>query len=266
MEKITPPLKWAGGKRWLAPYIQRSWSMDIATRFVEPFCGGLSVSIGLQPSQALINDVNPHLINFYSWLKKGLSIDIEMKNSSKMYYEYREEFNNLIISGNEKSKRSAEIFFYLNKTCFNGLCRFNRQGKFNVPFGRHTKINYSVDFNKYKSIFSQWTFSENSFSNLKLKDSDFVFADPPYDVEFRSYSKDGFGWEDQKAVVEWLSSHRGPVIISNSATERVINLYKKSGFKLHYMKERISINSTGNRTPANVVIATKNVDFKTSLE
>jgi DNA adenine methylase len=266
MEKITPPLKWAGGKRRLVPYIQYSWASHENLRLVEPFCGGLGISLGLLPTEALLNDINPHLINFYKWLKHGLDISIEMKNSEKQYYEYREEFNDLIIKNKEETKKAAELFYYLNKTGFNGLCRFNKQGKFNVPFGRHSTINYSIDLHKYKTIISNWDFIASSFSDIKLKPDDFVYADPPYDVDFRSYSKDGFSWADQEFVIDWLSDHCGPVIISNSATDRVINLYKKSGYKLHYMKERININSTGDRTPADVVIATKNVEFEISIK
>ena len=262
MEKITSPLKWAGGKRWLVPYMQDSWKRHNNLRLVEPFCGGISIAIGLLPEKALLNDANPHLINFYLWLKRGLELTTEMKNSSKMFYSYREEFNNLILTGHEKSKKSAELFYYLNKTCFNGLCRFSKQGKFNVPYGRHSQINYSVDLKKYKKLFSKWDFTIGSFSEIKLNHDDFVYADPPYDVEFRNYSKDGFGWKDQEKVAEWLSKHCGPVIISNSATDQIINLYKKNGYKLHFTKERIYIKATGDRTPANVVIATKNVDFK----
>lgn len=266
MDKLFPPLKWAGGKRRLVPYIQYSWNNHNNLRLVEPFCGGLSIALGLLPKRSLLNDINPHLINFYSWLKYGLDVTLEMKNSEKMYYAYRDEFNRLISIGQEKSKKSAELFFYLNKTCFNGLCRFNKQGKFNVPFGRHSTINYSIDLTKYKTIISNWEFITSSFSDIKLKPDDFIYADPPYDVEFRTYSKDGFDWKDQECVIDWLSDQSGPVIISNSATDRIINLYKKSGYKLHYMKERININSTGDRTPADVVIATKNVEFKTVFE
>lgn len=265
MEKLNPPLKWAGGKRWLVPYIQHSWEEYKNSRLVEPFCGGLSVALGLLPKKALLNDINPHLINFYRWLSKGMKISIEMKTSKEMYYAYREEFNNLIEKGQEKTQKAAELFYYLNRTCFNGLCRFNKQGKFNVPLGSKVKIDPQVDFTKYMKVLSNWEFSSTTYLDLKLKNNDFIFADPPYDVVFRSYSKDGFTWKDQECLADWLSDHSGPVIVSNSATERIISLYKKRGYKLHYMKERLFMNSTGDRTPANVVIATRNVDFSPLL-
>ncbi|CAG0971204.1 partial Modification methylase DpnIIA, partial [Anaerolineae bacterium] len=73
---LKPPLKWAGGKRWLVPRLQLLWEVHLKqypeARLVEPFCGGLAVTLGLQPERALLNDINPHLINFYRWLQKGL--------------------------------------------------------------------------------------------------------------------------------------------------------------------------------------------------
>src|ERR1700675_134123 len=77
---IKPPLKWAGGKRWLVPHLRPIWENHTDRRLVEPFSGGLAVTLGLRPEQALLNDINPHLINFYHWLRKGLQIEIPMKN------------------------------------------------------------------------------------------------------------------------------------------------------------------------------------------
>jgi DNA adenine methylase len=168
--------------------------------------------------------------------------------------------NELIANGNENSQRAAELFFYLNRTCFNGLCRFNAEGKFNVPFGKHITINYKMDLSVYKSIYSKWEFSNKSFQEIQLNDNDFVFADPPYDVEFRRYSKDGFEWHEQEHLARWLSLHKGPVVLCNHATDRIIALYKSLGYRIFFLKERINIKANGDRTPANVIIATKNID------
>ncbi len=260
MQKLTSPLKWAGGKRWLVPSIRPVWAKYQANRLVEPFCGGISIALGLMPKEALLNDINSHLINFYNWVKVGLTISNNLENSSTAYYSYREEFNRLISNGKDRSQRAAELFFYLNKTCFNGLCRFNADGKFNVPFGRHEIINYNLDFSVYQNIFAQWNFSNKSYKHLEFEKNDFIFADPPYDVEFRKYSKDGFEWEEQEYLAKLLSSHLGPVILCNHATDRIVALYKSLDYKLNYLQERIYIKANGDRTPANVVIATKNID------
>src|SRR5689334_16337179 len=84
-----PPLKWAGGKRWQLEHLRPFWEPEKRRRLVEPFAGGLAVALGLAPARALLNDVNPHLINFYTWLKKGLVIEEKFDHNEKAYYRAR---------------------------------------------------------------------------------------------------------------------------------------------------------------------------------
>ncbi len=95
---LKPPLKWAGGKRWLVPEIRKRWAGHEERRLVEPLCGGLAVSLGLSPPEALINDINPHTINFYRVLKHGLVIPaaFTMENDEALYYRHRDKFNCLV--------------------------------------------------------------------------------------------------------------------------------------------------------------------------
>ena len=143
-----PPLKWAGGKRWLVSHLKAIWEANAGRRYVEPFCGGLAVVLGLQPKQALLNDVNPHLINFYRHVQNGLRMRVRMRNDEELFYRHRERFNRLIRGGKAHTEEGAQLFYYLNRTCFNGLCRFNKGGDFNVPFGTYKAINYARDFSK----------------------------------------------------------------------------------------------------------------------
>src|SRR5271168_5298900 len=195
-----PPLKWAGGKRWLVPYVIRLWNPYRSHRFVEPLCGGLAISLGLIPDRTFINDINPHAINFYRWLKKGLRISLKMRNEKTYFYTRRVRFNQLIHEGKADSKEAASLFYYLNRTCYNGLCRFNRKGEFNVPFGKYKRIEYRRDFRSYREVFSNWEFMCDDFENVPLDATDFVYADPPYDVEFTQYAKENFGWRDQERL------------------------------------------------------------------
>ncbi len=84
-ENLKPPLKWAGGKRWLVSHLRQMYLPHRHRRLVEPFCGGLAVTLGLLPEKALLNDINPHLINFYRWVQKGLYIQIPMANDAALY-------------------------------------------------------------------------------------------------------------------------------------------------------------------------------------
>ena len=228
-------------------------------RLVEPFCGGLAVSLGLRPEKALLNDINPHLINFYRWVKEGLVVTIEMANDQELYYLHRDRFNELIASGQSDSKEAAELLYYLNRTCYNGLYRVNSDGLFNVPFGKYKNIKYVRDFTYYKDVFKEWKFYCAGFETLELHDDDFVYADPPYDVEFTKYAKDDFKWEDQVRLAEWLAEHPGPVILSNQATERIVKLYGDLGFDVRLLKAPRRIACNGDRTPAMEVLATRNI-------
>jgi DNA adenine methylase len=258
-ESRTPPLKWAGGKRWLVPTLRKLFEPHRQRRLVEPFAGGLAVALGLAPQKALLCDLNPHVINFYHWLKLGLVTQVSMENEKEHYYAARTRFNELISAGDATSKEAAALFYYLNRTCFNGLCRFNSKGHFNVPFGKYKTINYLSDFSKFKSIFAGWSFLAKDFEALKIGPEDFLYIDPPYDVEFTKYAKEDFKWEDQVRLVEWLKDFGGPVVASNQATERIIKLYQEAGFKVELISAPRRISCTGNRSPAMEILALKNL-------
>ena len=260
---LPPPLKWAGGKRWLVPYLQPIWSSHSRRRLVEPFCGGLAVPLGLRPERALLSDINPHLINFFRQLQRGLESNlVSADNDKELFYQRRERFNTFIQEENYETAEAALLFYYLNRTGYNGLCRFNSQGLYNVPKGSYKTINYMTtsDFAPYQEALANWEFRVGDFEDLDLLPGDFVYADPPYDVPFTQYSKENFNWEDQVRLAEWLAQHDGPVILSNQATKRIRELYNDLGFTMTVLEAPRRINSNGDRTPAQEVLAYRNVD------
>ena len=215
---VRPPRKWAGGKRWQLPYLYKIFQQHRHRRLVEPFCGWLVVTLGLLPKKALLNDINQHLINFYKQIQKGLRITVEMANDKELYYRHRDEFNKLVSGLTPKTSRTASLFYYLNRTGYNGLCRFNQKGGFNVPFGKYSQINYTVNFYDYKTLFSNWEFIGNNFDEIPLHPDDFVYADPPYDVEFTQG-----GWYPSKCGRGTLSAcrhGRQPLCFELDATTR----------------------------------------------
>jgi len=254
---LRPPLKWAGGKRWLVPHVVPLWQRFETARLVEPFCGGLAIALGLMPRRAWLSDINPHVVNFYRWLKRGLRVTIPMRYERELFEQHRERFNRLVAMGAGGDAEAAALFYYLNRTGYNGLCRFNRKGEFNVPFGRYSRINYLSDFSAYQAAFRGWTFTSGDFAALKLAADDFVYADPPYDVEFTQYSKEQFGWAEQVRLAEFLARHRGPVVLSNQATERIVRLYRSLGYSVTLLRAPRMISCDGNRAPATEVLATR---------
>ena len=182
-----------------------------------------------------------------------------MANDEVLYYTQRTRFNKLLTEGQGDSAEAAALFYYLNRTGYNGLCRFNRAGAFNVPFGRYKRINYIRDFEPYQEQLSDWAFTLKDLEAVELQPADFVYADPPYDVEFTQYARGGFSWDDQQRTALVLSKHNGPVVLVNQATRRVKRLYRKLGYKVEFQKAPRRISCTGDRTPALEIIATRNL-------
>ncbi len=149
----------------------------------------------------------------------------------------------------------------MNRTGYNGLCRFNSKNQFNVPFGRYKTIGYVKNFLQYVPILEKWCFSSVDFVDLQLQPNDFIYADPPYDVQFTRYSANDFKWGDQVRLAEWLACHRGPVIASNQATERIVELYRRLGFSIKLIDGPRRISCTGDRKPAKEILAFKGMSF-----
>lgn len=260
---LDPALKWAGGKRWLLPVLRDLYAPHRHRRLVEPFVGAMSVALGLRPSTALLADVNPHLVNFYTRLiRSERPFALEMVNESEAYYACRTRFNALVsLPGGAWTDDAAELFYYLNRTCFNGLSRFNKSGGFNVPFGKYKKITYRTDFSEYAWPLRTWQIRCSDFVDLAIEPGDFVYIDPPYDGTFDDYSAGGFSWEKQVLLAERFATHPGPIVASNQATERIIALYMRLGYEIAYLNAPRQIAASGNRDTAREILAVRNISL-----
>lgn len=260
IQELRAPLKWLGGKSWLVPRLRELYAPHRHRRLVELFVGGMNVALGLQPKHALLNDANKHLVNFYVRLRFGRPFTVAMENDEALYYKQREAFNALIdLPGGAYSPDAGELFYYLNRTCFNGVCRFNKSGKFNVPFGKYKTINYRRDFSEYVPVMRGWELRIGDFDQVNLDCDDFVFADPPYDDTFVDYSQDGFAWADQVRLADKLARHAGPVVATNSSTDRILELHASRGFKVDKVPAPRSVAANGDRKQVEEMLATKNL-------
>jgi DNA adenine methylase len=257
--EASPLLKWIGGKRWLAPRLAQYYSPK--RRLVDPFVGGMSIPLGLRAEKAVISDINPHLINLYRWLQIGLVPDasVNLVNTEKVYYENRTRFNVLCHHQNYWTKEGALLFYYLNRTCFNGLCRFNQSGMFNAAYGKYKKLIYREDFSIYKEVMAGWVILHGDFQKIQLEADDFIYADPPYDDVFTKFTPEDFGWDDQERLAKWLAAHPGPVIASNSYTDRIVDLYKGLGFQVYVGAAPRRVSCDGNREDAKEILALRNI-------
>jgi DNA adenine methylase len=115
------------------------------------------------------------------------------------------------------------------------------------------------DFSSFRERFEDWTFSNVDVEAVPLLADDFVYADPPYDVEFTHYAKGGFSWSDQLRTAQWLAAHSGPVVLVNQATDRIEDLYRQLGYSIRFLEAPRRISCTGDRTPAREIMATRHV-------
>ena len=243
-----PFLKWAGGKRKLAPIIIEAFPKNFdpaINKFYEPFVGGgaLTFALGNKESELFvpgknihISDMNPDLINTYKVIRDDLDALIaelrkfEKLNDSDSFYRIR-------AAKYEGNAKQAARFIYLNKTCFNGLWRVNSSGAFNVPFGRYKNPNILDRDNLIlcHERLQGAKISLGSFDEISLKSAkgDVVYFDPPYipltkTAAFSQYAKEDFGLLDQERLsktIRELGKKGVKVILSNSDTRLTRDIF-----------------------------------------
>jgi DNA (cytosine-5)-methyltransferase 1 len=268
-----PFLKWAGGKYSLLPELVRL--IPEGKRLVEPFVGGGSVFLNSDKHESfLLADVNADLINLYQMLEVDhirvcslAKILFERANSEEGYKELRDEFNNQRMGAPER----AAAFLFLNRHCFNGLIRYNRDGFFNVGWGKYGAPYFpEIEIKAFKLKSHKCVFLNAGYRRtLALAgDGDVVYCDPPYEplpgtAGFTNYAAGGFSWADQISLAEsCVAAHQrgAKVLISNSTAPRVLELYQQHGFTLHHVDARRAISSKGStRETAKDIVATLGV-------
>ncbi|MBK3089182.1 Dam family site-specific DNA-(adenine-N6)-methyltransferase [Enterobacter hormaechei subsp. xiangfangensis] len=268
-----PFLKWAGGKYSLLPELDRL--IPAGKRLVEPFVGGGSVFLNSEKHESfLLADINADLINLYQMLEVDhirvcslAKILFERANSEVAYKELRDEFNNQRMGAPER----AAAFLFLNRHCFNGLIRYNRDGFFNVGWGKYEAPYFpEIEIKAFKQKSHKCVFLNAGYRRtLALAgEGDVVYCDPPYEplpgtAGFTNYAAGGFSWADQISLAEsCVAAHQrgAKVLISNSTAPRVIELYEQHGFTLHHVRGRRAISSKGSaRETAKDIVATLGV-------
>ena len=261
---MKPFLKWAGGKYRVLPKIEKI--LPHGERLIEPFVGSGAVflSSNISFDSYYLSDSNNDLITLYKNLQIG---GLEFIDSCEEFFHspYREEsqFYKLRDTFNKTTdlKLKSRLFIYLNRHCFNGLCRYNKKGGFNVPFGRYKKPYFPRDelINFYeKSKKAQFFHKDFRDTMNQAKKGDVVYCDPPYvpvskTASFTSYAKGGFDEKDQKDLVMHalkLKENNIPILISNSDTDWVnLNYQEKDCGKILRFDVRRQI--SGDKTKRN---------------
>lgn len=256
--KITckPFLKWAGGKFRLVPLIQPL--LPKAPLLIEPFVGAASVFLNTNYPAYRLGDINPDLIHLYRTLQHFGEDFIDytrryftaQSNSLQFYSDSRDEFNRLGYSKSHSFKKAA-LFIYLNRHGYNGLCRYNRLGKFNVPFGRYkTPLFPETALRQFfhKSARAEFYCEDFHILMHNAKKGSVIYCDPPYvpitsSAYFTAYSQDKFGLQEQQALAKaaLMSAKNGcTVIISNHDTRLTRQLYASGKIQSFNVQRMIS--------------------------
>jgi DNA adenine methylase len=218
---MKPLVKYRGGKSKEIPNLIKHIP-QFSGRYIEPFFGGGALFFHLEPKRAIINDINSKLMTFYLGVKDNFDNikselseierlytlnrkrfeELKSKTPDKrvddenepLYYQIRDMFNDLT----EKKYSDALLYFFINKTAYSGMIRYNAKGEFNVPYGRYSNLNTSLVTKAHSKLLSNTEIFNLDYSDIfrMADEDDFMFLDPPYDCVFSDYGniehKDGF--------------------------------------------------------------------------
>jgi len=276
---VTPKpfVKWAGGKRQLIPILNENLPKTMGTYF-EPFLGGGALLFHILKERGGqkcgISDLNSDLVLAYTTIRDKTEMLIDsLKNHTKNYQKDSKSYYYSIRENNPRSavEKTSRLIF-LNRTCFNGLYRVNSKGKFNVPLGRYTNPNI-VNEENIRSV-SQVLQSRKV--SIKCRDfeavlddakkNDLVYFDPPYQpvsntANFTSYTNKSFTFDDLKRLAKLclkLDSKGCKVMLSNSNSQEVADMFTEKKWRLEKIEANRSINSNSKKRTGHFELLIKN--------
>lgn len=212
---MNPVLKYRGGKSKEIPSFLQ-YIPDDFNRYIEPFFGGGAVFFYLEPHKAIINDVNTRLMTFYQQLRDNYSVLRQQLDQLQQQYELNQsEYNRLkALTPDERVPNANEdlyyrmrelfnhpdgtfldsvLYFFINKTAYSGMIRYNNKGEYNVPFGRYESFNTKLATQQHSKLLQNAELFNVDYSQIfnMTQADDFVFLDPPYDCVFNDYGNIG---------------------------------------------------------------------------
>lgn len=264
---VRPFLKWAGNKFRIIDRVAAQ--LPEGRRLVEPFVGSGAVFLNTDYERYLLCDSNRDLIELYRLIKEDGAAFIESvrplfreeNNNAARYYALRDEFNRC-----EEPSRRAALFVYLNRHGYNGLCRYNASGGFNVPFGRYKRPYFpEKEILLFEQKAQRADFLHQDFATTmgKVKKGDVVYCDPPYlplspSANFTSYSAGGFDMGQQQLLATLSSRCAGrgvPVLISNHNTRDARAIYHQAKLQRFFVVQRYISCKGSDRSKAGELLA-----------
>ena len=298
LDKIRPFVKWAGGKGSLIPQLNNFYPYELQNgvieRYIEPFVGGGAVLIDILQKynlkEAYAFDINIDLINSYNVIKNNVEdlitnlkqieteyLELEQEKRKEYFYKKRNEYNSYTLEENEQNIQRAAQFIYLNRTCFNGLYRVNKAGKFNVPMGSH-KNPTICDEENLRNLSNliqnvQFLYGDYRKSMKYVTEKTFVYFDPPYrplniTSGFTSYTKEDFNDDNQRELAEFyreLNTQNLKLMLSNSNPKNTNkedtffdNIYQGFNIDEIYASRMINANSKGRVKISEILVTNYN--------
>ena len=266
---MKPMIKYRGGKSKEISHIM--WHIPRFTgRYIEPFFGGGALFFHLEPRQAIINDINSKLMEFYRGVRNNYTnlrkeLDeietlyasnrkefdeqkashpderVEDKNE-ELYYRLRNMFNGTI----DKKYSDALLYYYINKTAYSGMIRYNARGEFNVPFGRYQHLNTKSVTLSHSKLLQRAELFNTDYSDIfnMCRKDDFVFLDPPYDCVFSDYGnkeyRDGFNEDSHRQLANDFTNLPCKALMVIGRTPMTEALYK--GYIVNEYEKNYAVN------------------------
>lgn len=249
---MKPMLKYRGGKSKEIKFYEKYFRIEY-DRYFEPFFGGGATYFYFEPNKAVINDLNNKLISFYNDVKYNFNqLKLELNqlqyiyeenqlefekikernpnkkihnNNEDLYYEMRKEFN--YPSG---KYLHGTVYYFINKTAYSGMIRYNKKGEFNVPYGRYKNFNTNLITNKHYELLKNTEIYNLDYAKIfeMATPNDIMFLDPPYDCVFNDYGNDdGFNEEDQRRLAEEYKNLNTRALMIVAKTPLTEELYSK---------------------------------------
>lgn len=281
---MKPLIKYRGGKLKEIPTIEQ-YIPHFEGRYIEPFFGGGALYFHLAPQRAIINDINSKLMAFYQGIrdnfdvvkqeldtiseiyesnqinyekKKAKAPDQRIENKNEeLYYRIRNMFNGIM----ESEYTDALLYYFINKTAYSGMIRYNAKGEYNVPFGRYKHLTTSNVTTEYRDLLQNTEIFNGDYGRIfdMANEEDFIFLDPPYDCVFSDYGneeyKDGFNEEAHIQLAERYRQLNCPSLLVIGKTPLTERLYGDMIIAEYEKKYAVNIRNRFKSSATHILVA-----------
>lgn len=279
---MNPVLKYRGGKsREIPRFLQ--YIPDDFNRYIEPFFGGGAVYFYLEPDNAIINDLNTRLMTFYQELRNNYpEMRKQLDELQSLYEKNQKEYKRLkTLSPNERVPNANEelyykmrelfnhpngefldgvLYFFINKTAYSGMIRYNNSGEYNVPFGRYPNLNTRLITEQHSELLQRTELYNLDYKKIfdMAQEDDFIFLNPPYDCVFNDYGNidmmNGFDEEQHRRLAEEFKKLPCRALMIIGKTPLTEELYKDYIFDEYYKNYSVNIKNRFNNDKMHIVV------------